>query len=321
MLKLSNRILVTFLLVIAVSFLCNAQQESQYTQFMYNKLTYNPAFAGVRGLPSVTALYRKQWMGFEGAPVSKLISFDAPLFGDKVGFGLNVSQQTLGIQNNWLANMAYSYHIKVSDKSSFRFGLQASMKFQGIDFADPGVYIRDINDPSTVPDKTTSDVFANFGAGIYFTYDNTYFGVSVPYFYPGEIGFNKNSNLDAVAKTSSHYYAMAGTMLPLGQKLHLKPSALVKYVQNAPLDADLNLTLVVDLKFNLGVSYRIGGDGSGDSVDLLAMYQHNQIGLGLAYDYSLSSLQDHNDGSIEAIIRYDFLKEREDMANPRFFFK
>ncbi len=315
-----NKIVLTLVLVVAVTVTSEAQQESQYTMFMYNKLTINPAYAGVRGMPSLTALYRKQWIGFDGAPTSKLISLDAPIFGDRVGFGFTVSNQSIGIMNDWYANMAYSYHIKINDKSAFRFGLQGSMKFQGIDFADPGVYIRESGDPSVMEDETTQDYYINFGTGIYYTYENFYVGVSVPYFIPSEIGFNSDPSLTDIAEISPHYYAMTGAMIPLNEKIHLKPAALVKYVQNAPFDLDLNLSMVYDLRMTLGVSYRLGGSGSGESIDIMAMYQYNQIGLGLAYDYNLHELADHSNGGFEAIIRYDFVKEREDMANPRFFF-
>ncbi|HHS95918.1 MAG TPA: type IX secretion system membrane protein PorP/SprF, partial [Phaeodactylibacter sp.] len=269
---------------------------------------------------SLTALYRRQWIGFKNAPESKLLSFDAPIFGDKVGFGLTISQQTMGIQNNWYANMAYSYHIKISKASSFRIGLQASMKSQGLDFADPGVYIRETGDQSILENETVKDVFANFGAGLYYTFGHTYVGVSVPYFYPAEIGLNKSPNLVRIAETAQHYYLMLGTMLKVSEKMDIKPALLVKYVKNAPFDMDVNVMLVFDKKFNLGLSYRMGGTGIGESVDLMAMYQYNQIAFGLAYDMGLSALKAHQSGSVEALIRYDFVKEKGDMANPRFFF-
>lgn len=318
--QMLNKTVLPLLVLLLVSGVCYGQQESHFTQFMYNKLTLNPAYAGVRGIPSLTALYRKQWIGFEGAPTAKLLSFDAPIFGDKVGFGLTVSNQTLGIQNNWFATMAYSYHVKVSEKSSFRVGLQGSMKFQGLDFADPGVFIREIDDQAILENETANDIYANFGAGLYYTYQNTYIGVSVPNFFPGEIGFSDNTDLRLVAETAQHYYAMAGTMIPVSEKIDIKPAVLAKYVQNAPFDMDVNVMLVYDKKFNVGMSYRMGGTGIGESVDLLMMYQHNQIALGLAYDLTISDLSSYNSGSFEAMIRYDFAKEKGDLTNPRFFF-
>ncbi len=320
MLKLIlNKIILTLIVVVSMSVLGTAQQESHFTQFMYNKLTLNPAYAGVRGIPSLTALYRKQWVGFDGAPTSKLISLDAPIFGDKVGFGLTISNRSIGIMNDWNGNMAYSYHVKISDKSSFRVGLQGSMRFQGIDFADPGVFIQEQGDQSIMEDETSNDYFINFGAGLYYTYDQFYVGVSVPNFLPSEIGF-VNPQATDIAKTTQHYYLMTGAMIPMSDKINLKPALLAKYVQNAPFDMDINLSLVYDLRMTVGLSYRLGGTGSGDSVDLLAMYQANQIGIGVAYDYSLSDINEQTNGSFEVLVRYDFVKEREDMANPRFFY-
>ncbi len=318
--QIMNYIFYPLVFIVGLCGTASAQQEDQFTQFMYNKLALNPAYPGVRGIPSLTALYRRQWMGFKGAPENKLLSFDAPLFADKVGIGLVLNNQTLGIMNNWFVNMAYSYHIKISEESSFRFGLQGSVKFQSLDFSDPGVFIRDENDMSIMANETTRDIFVNFGPGIYYTYKSTYIGLSVPYLYPGEIGFNRDPSVDQVAESSPHYYGMAGTSLPLSSTLQLRPSILCKYVKNAPFDLDINLMLAVNYKFNVGVSYRMGGDGAGDSFDLLAMYQYNQMAFGLAYDISLSNLNNHSSGSLEALIRYDFVKEREDMANPRFFF-
>lgn len=320
MLKLiMNKIILTLIVIVSMSVAGTAQQEAQFTQFMYNKLALNPAYAGVRGIPSLTALYRKQWVGFDGAPVTKLISLDTPIFGDKVGFGLTIANKSIGFINDWQGTMAYSYHVKISDKSSFRVGLQGSMKFQGLDFADPGVFIQEQGDQSIMEDETVNDYFINFGAGLYYTYDQFYVGVSVPNFLPNEIGFN-NPNAQEIAKSVQHYYFMTGAMIPMSEKINLKPALLAKYVTNAPFDMDLNLSLVYDLRMTLGLSYRLGGTGSGDSVDLLAMYQANQIGIGLAYDYSLSDVNDHSNGSFEVLLRYDFVKEREDMANPRFFY-
>jgi type IX secretion system PorP/SprF family membrane protein len=318
--QIFNKSVLPLLVVLFTSGMCYAQQEGQFTQFMYNKLTVNPAYAGVRGIPSLTALYRRQWVGFKGAPEGKLISFDAPIFGDKVGFGLTLNNQTIGIMNNWYVNMAYSYHVKISEKSSFRLGLQGSMKFQGLDFADPGVYIREAGDQSILENEVSNEIYANFGAGVYYTYGNTYVGVSVPYLYPAEIGFKNNVDAQTIAETAQHIYGMLGTMIPINEKMDLKPALLTKYVKNAPFDLDLNLMLVYDKKFNIGVSYRMGNTGIGESIDLLAMYQHNQIAIGMAYDLSVSDLKTYNDGSFEALIRYDFVKEKGDMANPRFFF-
>ncbi len=297
-----------------------AQQEAQFTQFMYNQLYLNPAYAGARGMPSFTLIYRNQWTGFKGAPVSKLLSFNAPLFGDRVGFGLTFHNQTIGIFNNWSGAMAYSYHIKINEESSIRFGLQGKMQYYGIDFSDPSVVIRDPTDQSIKYDQYADQYSANFGAGIYLKVKQMFLGIGAPAFFPNEVGFNASTLVPDIAEEASHFYLMAGTLVPLSDNIQFKPTILAKYVKNAPLNMDFNASVVFNVVFTAGLSYRTGGQGSGDSVDLLALYQIKNFAIGAGYDIPLSTIKDHTGGSLEILLRYDFIKEASDIANPRFFF-
>jgi len=320
-LNMNNSTIFRLMLVLFVALLgtttSQAQQENQYTQFMYNKLYLNPAVAGVRGIPSITALYRNQWIGFEGSPKSMLASFDAPLFGDRVGIGINLSNHTIGIMENWYGSMSYSYKIQLSDEAALRFGLQGSVRYLNMDFSNPDFNARQSGDNSIITNAVDDQFKGNFGLGMYFTYADTYLGISAPRFFPNEIGLN---NFEAIVATEvPHFYVMAGTLLPLNKKITLSPSVLAKYVLNAPFDLDINLCLVYDERVTAGISYRIGGTGTGDSVDFMLLYRMNSITIGLAYDLSISEIRTYNSGSFEGLVRYDFLKEREDMANPRFF--
>ena len=114
---------------------------------------------------------------------------------------------------------------------------------------------------------------------------------------------------------------MAGAMMLISKGIDLQPHILAKYVNGAPFDLDVNLSMVFAETFTAGLSYRMGGDGQGDSVDLLAMYKINNVGIGAAYDWSLSEIKETSGGSFEVLVRYDFVKERNDMENPRFFFQ
>ena len=296
------------------------QQEAHYTHFMYNTLALNPAVAGSKGHPTLLALYRKQWIGFEGAPENILASFHTPL-GSRVGFGLTLANDRLGVTNSWNGSMAYAYRVKLDDQTNVQIGIQGSIKYFGIDFSKPSTFILQANDPSILDNDLADKYVGNFGAGIYLNYKTMFFGASVPNFFPNTIGVD-NTIPDAAIETP-HFYIMAGGLIPLSKgstNIALRPSALAKIVKNAPFDLDLNLSLVFNNAFITGVSYRVGGDGIGDSVDFLLHYRINNIGLGISYDYTLSDLNDYNNGSIEAMVLYDFVKERLDMANPRFFF-
>jgi type IX secretion system PorP/SprF family membrane protein len=293
-----------------------AQQEAHFTHFMYNNLSINPAVAGSKGHPALLALYRKQWIGFDGAPDNKLLSFHTPL-GKRVGLGLTLASDKIGITNNWTGSMAYAYRIKIDDETNVQLGIQGSMKYFGLDFRNQ--QIRQNGDPSIVYNDTDDKYLGNVGAGIYMNVKQMFFGASVPHFFPNTIGVDQTTSFSAVEVP--HFYVMAGALIPLpNDKIALRPSALAKVVKNAPFDLDLNLSLVFNKTFIVGAGYRIGGNGIGDAVDFLIHYKINNIGLGLSYDYTLSDLNDYSNGTIEAIVVYDFVKEQVNIANPRFFF-
>lgn len=295
-----------------------AQQEAQFTQFMYNKLMINPAYAGARGVPSITGIYRSQWLGFDGAPQSALFSFNGPFLTKRVGVGVTLQHLKIGLQRDFSGSLAYSYDVVSEEEVSVRVGLSGSLRSLGIAYAsatpiDPG-------DPS-VGDKKENEIFGTVGAGIYATImEHYYFGVSVPRLASNVIGLT-NANAQILAKEYQHFYGMAGAIIPLSEDINLMPAVLLKYVKNAPFDADVNINLDIRQKFTAGLSYRMGGDGAGDSVDLLAFWQATpQVGIGAAYDFTLSSLKDYNAGSIEVLLQADLKQKKgRKMSNPRFF--
>ncbi|MDG1432931.1 MAG: type IX secretion system membrane protein PorP/SprF [Saprospiraceae bacterium] len=310
------RNIIFTLVLMALSTVLLAQQEAHYTHFMYNNLSINPAVAGSKGHPSLLALYRKQWVGYDGAPDSKLISFHSPL-GKRVGLGLTISNDRIGISYALSGSMAYAYRVKIDEETTVQVGIQGSMKYFGLDFRNQ--LIRQTGDPSIVYNDLDQKYLGNVGAGIFMNVKQMFFGLSVPNFFPNTIGIDKTTSFAAVEVP--HFYITGGALIPLSNdKIALRPSALAKVVKNAPFDLDLNLSLVFNKSFIVGASYRIGGDGIGDSIDFLLHYKTNNIGFGVAYDYTLSELNDYNNGSIEAIMVYDFVKEQINIANPRFFF-
>ena len=294
-----------------------AQQEHHYTQFMYNKLLINPAYAGARGVPSITAIYRNQWIGFKGAPQSALVSFNSPFLSPRVGVGVTLSHRQIGLQRDFHMALAYSYDLVASDEFSMRVGITASLRSLGIAFSD--AQPNETGDVS-LGDAQVNDFYGNVGAGIYGTVsDRFYFGFSVPRIYSNVMGY-ANGNAVLIAKEYQHYYGMAGGVFPIADDINLMPAILLKYVKNAPFDADVNLNLDIRKKFTAGLSYRLGGDGPGESIGLLAFWQAApQFGVGAAYDFGLSSLKDYNAGSVELMVQADLKKRSKKMSNPRFF--
>lgn len=301
------------------SFQLNAQQESQYTFFMFNQQLYNPAYVGSTGSPTFTALYRHQWAGFKGAPVSQLLSFQAPILGKRAGIGATISHYSLGISTNWLGELAYSYNIQILDNLGMRLGLQGTIEYLGIDINDPSVITSANDDPSIIGSEALNQYTANVGIGALFNYnDLIFFGASMPQIYPNDIGINQD--VVESAKERPHAYAYLGAKIPASDDISFQPNLLVKYVNNAPLNVDMNVNLIFNQKLLTGFSYRSGGKEFGDSADLLLFYQlGHQLGAGMAYDFTLSEIKDFSAGSFEFILRYDLSSERKDLENPRYF--
>jgi type IX secretion system PorP/SprF family membrane protein len=304
------------------------QQDHQYTQFMYNKLLLNPAYAGARGVSSISAIYRNQWAGFEGAPKSALLSLNAPFLSPRVGVGVVLSHQQAGLQRDFFGSLAYSYDLVAEENLSLRVGVQGSIRSLALDFADAEVAGSGGAgaDPS-LQNQRINDVYGNVGAGVYATIaKRAYVGFALPRIYSNTIGLNTNPQF-VTAKEYRHYYAMAGAIIPISKDIQLMPAVLGKYVQNAPFDADLNLNLGIKEKVTIGLSGRLGGDSGLESVDLLAFFQANeQIGIGAAYDFPLSRIKNYTAGSFEVMVQADLQKpnkkgkkSRKNLSNPRFF--
>lgn len=295
-----------------------AQQESQFTNYMHNFQQINPGYVGYNNVPSFTVIHRSQWIGFKGAPVSQVLNFNSPFFNKRVGFGVSLFHRTAGITSNWSASMAYSYDIQVAKEASLRLGLQGTVRYLGIDFADPDVILTDPNDISAAMGNSENRYTGNFGVGAFASVKKFYFGLSVPNVFPNEIGFNNVTTI--TAKEKPHFYAMTGGIFRMNDKIRLRPSVLVKYVANAPVSFDLNMAVVFEKEVSVGFSYRSGGTGAGESLDLLLYYQiSSKFGAGLGYDFNISPLARHNSGSFEVLAKYDLRSDREDLTNPRFF--
>jgi type IX secretion system PorP/SprF family membrane protein len=312
-----------------------AQQESQYTQFMYNKTLLNASYAGARRVHSIYAIYRNQWMGFNGRPQSYLLSYDGPINGNRLGGSMIIANQEMGIVKNQFANAAISYDIINTEQMSLRLGINVVARRYSFDINNQDIFVQDFQDASLNKGDARTKYYANVGTGAYFDFKHLYFGVSVPNLNKNLIALGENANSTSPAQEQRHFYMMTGGFIPLKKDIHFKPSLLLKYVKYAPMSADLNLSLVFKQRFSGGISYRYGqSGGKGDSFDFLTFFQAtDKLGIGLAYDYTLSKIKKYSSGSIEALLRYDFTKTTKStnkknvsekqgslLSNPRFFF-
>ncbi len=299
-----------------------AQQEQQYTQFMYNKLAINPGYAGSRDAPCLTAIIRSQWLGLEGAPQTQLLSFNLPLLNKRIGVGLNLERNSISIFNRITAEATYSYRVRLG-RGTLGIGLQGSLRSINANYTDERLQSSQaLSLDNSIPDGDQNKLLGNFGAGLYYNTPNYYIGISAPRFLRNNIDFNDAEGI--LSREVPHFSIMGGFLFPLNETLDLQPQLLVKYVDNAPLDADLNVTFIFTKKYMAGLTYRTGGSsisGVGESIDLLlGIHLLDDLLFGLSYDLTLTEIKDYSSGSVEAVLRYCFgTSEGEDIINPRFF--
>ncbi|MFK8101717.1 MAG: type IX secretion system membrane protein PorP/SprF [Saprospiraceae bacterium] len=314
---------IIFTTVFSFAFLLGiAQQEQQYTQFMYNKLGLNPGYAGSREATCLTGIYRTQWIGLEGAPTTQMVSLNMPLLNRRIGVGLNIARNTIGISERWTVDAMYAYRLRLG-RGTLGIGIQGSIRYVGMDYSDSRlVGTRPIGTDGSIPVGEKSKYVPNFGGGLYYSTERFYIGLSAPRFLKNSIDFSEVSDIES--KEVDHIYMMAGVLFSLSDKVDFQPQFLMKYADNSPLDVDVNASLIFMDKYTVGLTYRLGGStvtGGGESLDLLLGAQlTDQFLFGLSYDITLSEIKEYSNGSVEAVVRYCFgTSEGEDIINPRFF--
>lgn len=305
---------ITFvlLLISASASKLHAQQEAMYSQYMFNTLAINPAYAGSRNVTSATALYRNQWVGINGAPETITFSIDAPLKSKKVGLGLQVFNDKIGITKTTGAFASYAYRIRLQ-KGTLAFGLQAGASQYRADFQDVSLTPDPSNDVAF--SQNVNKVLVNVGTGVYYNTDRFYIGLSSP-----QLLNNKLSNFTVEGNNvfngqALHLFFATGYVFPLSDVFALKPSVLVKGVKGAPIEADLNATLWIKDVFAIGLQYRTKADMSA----MIEIQASPQVRLGYAYDRSLTKLVQYNSGSHEIMLRYEFGFEKGKILSPRYF--
>lgn len=313
--------IITILLVFCSVTLATSQQEQLYTQFMFNKLALNPAYAGNDKVACMNLLYRDQWSGFTGAPKTQAISLSAPLNDNKIGLGFNLINHTIGISQKLSLEAMYAYKFRVGD-GMFSMGAQASARRYTVDYTDDRLMaIQGIElDPTILRERISKNLF-NFGFGIYYNTGLYYLGASIPRLTQGIIDFDAN---DALSREVRHLNVMGGAAFATTDRLTIKPQIMMRLAENVPLDFDLNISATIDEKYTAGISYRGGGNqsGAGESVDLIFAFQASpQLLLGFAYDITLSDIRSYENGSIELVLHYCFKKvvDQEEIINPRYF--
>ncbi len=317
-----KKILAYFIFSLFLSPALIGQQQQLYTQFMYNKLAINPAYAGYQKGVALTGIYRNQWIGLLGAPKTQAFSFQAPLKSQKVGLGFNIVRHEIGISESLTLDGIYAYKISLG-KGTLQLGVQGSARNLKVDYTNSSVItIQNINIDNGVQGGVDTKSFFNVGAGLYYHTDQFYFGLSAPRMIAADIDFDDNDLF--IDRETQHFFGMAGFVLNVNKDIAFVPQLLVKYERNAPLDIDLNASLRFFDKFTFGSTFRMGGSlpSVGESIDVLFSAKvTNSMMLGFAYDFTLSELRNYSNGSLEIVARYLFNTSTEQgkFVNPRYF--
>lgn len=302
-----KKITLVLLFCSAVSF---AQQDAQYTQYMYNTININPAYAGSRGVMSIFGLYRTQWVGLDGAPETSTLSLNTPINNSNVGLGFSLVNDKIGPTTETDFSVDLSYSIQTSATAKLSFGIKGSANIFNL---DPNKLT-----PEHQGDPQFSDFrnkfSPNVGAGVFWHSDKGYVGLSVPNF----IQANRyNDNDMAIFKEQINYYLIAGYVFNLDryETIKFKPAVLAKMIDGAPLQLDASANFMFNDKFVVGLSYRWSA-----ALSALAGFQINKsMYIGYAYDRETTKLNNYNSGSHEIFLRFEFMKGYNRITSPRFF--
>lgn len=287
----------------------HAQQDPQYTHYMYNTVNINPAYAGGRGAMSIFGLHRTQWVGLDGAPRTNAFSIHTPIQNSKLGVGVGFVNDRLGVIEENTISVDLSYTLDLNN-SKLSFGLKGSANLLDVEYsrlkqANPG-------DPYLAVD-VENEFSPNIGAGVYWHNERTYVGLSVPTFLQNERV--ENGSVYSAMNKRMHFFLMGGHVFDLNPTLKFKPAALIKAVEGAPLQVDVTANFLIHDKLTLGAAYRWDAAWSA----LVGFQVTDGLLIGYSYDSETTRLARYNNGSHEVFLRFELFNKYRRVNSPRFY--
>jgi len=303
-------VLVAGILLVFGSRTTKAQQDPMFTQYMFNTLAVNPAYAGSADIFTIMALSRHQWVGLDGAPTTQTFVLHTPLKNQNIGLGFSLINDKIGpIQQTGFYG-DFAYRLKVGDNSRLSFGLKFGANYFSADLADLETVVE--GDPAN--ENISGEILPNAGFGIYWHSKRFYLGASAPKLIQNEIG-EKNAVSGIISEEERHYYVIGGMVFDLGDDLKFKPSFMARLVEGAPLSLDVTANFLLREKIWLGVMYRLE-----DSFGFLAQFQFTeQLRAGYAFDLTTSRLGEYSGGTHEIMLNYDLRFTKGRTISPRYF--
>lgn len=289
-----------------------AQQDAMLSQYMFNGLFLNPAYAGSHKYWTSTFTYRNQWVAMDGAPQTAIAAVDGPIAAKNMGLGVSFMYDKIGVSTHNKITANYAYQLRTSAYSKLALGVNMSLSQFNARVED--LIIWDQQD-AVFANNINGKYVPSFGFGAYHFGDRHYVGLSIPTLFAYQNDYNFNFDLSKSSFLRRHYLLTGGYVFDAGQNIKLKPSVLLKYVANAPLQADINFTAFFKNMISAGISYR-----TNDAVVFMVEYQANHyFRIGYAYDITTSTIRSYSNGSHEIMLGIDFGKDLIKVKTPRYF--
>ncbi|MEQ8218024.1 MAG: type IX secretion system membrane protein PorP/SprF [Arenibacter sp.] len=288
-------ILLFFCLLFFSAGMLFGQKEPQYTQYMYNIGSFNPAYVGTVETPDITGLYRVQWSGIPGAPKTLRFGVNLPLANEKNGLGFNVVSDQLGPTTQTYIDLAYSFQVKISDETKLSFGVDAGGSLLDVDYTKGD--FENPNEPLINNADTFNKFYPTVGAGMFMYQENWYVGLSVPNFLTSGIYADEVAN---IVEDKMQFNFIGGYVFDFSEGLKFKPAFLMNYLKGLPLNLNLSTNFLINDIVTLGASYRLDNALSG----LAGLQISNSLFLGYSYDYNTNGLGEYSQGSHEVILKF-----------------
>jgi type IX secretion system PorP/SprF family membrane protein len=285
-----------------------SQQNAQFTQYVSNELLINPAFAGAEEALSISLLHKAQWSGVEGAPTTQSLTAHSLFKSSKVGIGLAIVNDKIGIHNILTASTSFAYRIQLKKETFLSFGLQFGVNQKKSDYSSLSGQIQNPDDPK-LNSSNLSETGFEFGSGIYLITPRLNVGISMPNM------LYKNIESDSIENSllNNNIYFLLRYGLPLSSNFVIQPGFLIKYTYGLPLSMDVNIATVVNNVLLIGVSYRIE-----ESINPIIQAKITpQFKIGYAFDYPLSKVSSYGSNSHEFMISYLFSFSKQKVTKLR----
>lgn len=299
-----------FIIFILLGFISNAQQGI-YSQYMFNGLALNPAYAGSDGTLSLTGLTRHQWVGIEGAPNSQTFSMHAPIKSKKIAVGMMLYNDKIGVSKTTSLYGSGAYLINF-EKSTLSMGLQFGFTSFQYNYSD----LENIDQNDVAVSENINEPFKpNAGMGLYYYSKKHFVGFSLPTLINSTVEINSSDIPNSASNiVTRHVFLTGGYSFTINHHLILTPSTLIRYVSGNPLHIDINANLEIDEVLHVGISYK------GESISgLFQILLTQSLRFGYAYDYGLTDLNTNHSGSHELMLNYRFEFKKDKLSTPRSF--